>query len=187
MAAKKAALKVVKQENVLDTLAKAGVEVKLTKTEIADYIAEKAQEELQGQITDLKNQMEVLTKNANKTPTGKWKVLADALNDAKGAKDTYFLQYERRYNGCMVTLVLQTENGWHHGVVSVQVAESELPVELAQREALEKQLGELHKRLQTLQTKKHRILLIEKILSGTESGKVVLGDLTKLVNKLVNS
>lgn len=187
MATKKAAIKLAKQENVLDTLAKAGVEVKLTKTEIADYIAEKAQEQLNEQITDLKNQIQVLNKDAIQTPTGKWKVLADALNDAKGAKDTYLLQYERRYSGCMVTLIHQNENGWNHGIVSKQIAESELPSVFTKIEALDKELGELQKRLQTLQTKKHRILLIEKILSGTESGKVVLGDLTKLVNKLVNS
>ena len=97
MAAKKTAIKLAKSENVLDTLAKAGVEVKLTKTEIADYIAEKAQEELNGEIERVSKELRTLREKTYPV-SGKWKTLADAYNALlpEREKFTFTLAYHNQ-------------------------------------------------------------------------------------------
>jgi hypothetical protein len=185
---KKALAKVQKSDNVLDVMSNAGIDIKLTKTEIADYIAEKAQEELNTEIARVADQINDL--RAKTYPvTGKWKVLADAYNAILPAHEQvpFVLTYshggyhsvsdKRRYYCGM--------NHTYHRYLQIEIDEADMPKELLALPELEKHIGELQQRLNQLRTKKHRILLIEKILSGTDSGKVVLSDLTKIVNKMV--
>lgn len=186
MATKKTAIKIVKQENVLDTMAKAGVEIKLTKTEIADYISEKAQEEINEEIRKIQEEAKALRESVSKTPTGKWKTLAEAFNAATGVDRAYKLDYMKRHDTYLVTLAIDSGHGWFNGIANREIDVKDVPAPILEAEKLEERIHELNNRLRTLQTKKHRILLIEKILGGTESGKVVLGDLTKMVNKIVN-
>lgn len=184
MAAKKKAL--AKTGDVLETMAKAGIEVKLTKTEIADYIAEKAQEEINSEIAELRKEIETLAENDKLTPTGPALTIAQgfaALNGDNVAD--YFVSYQNCYDRYWgMTLFKGTSHYLNVDIKKEQVPQSE--IDRCQKILeLNKQVQTLNNRLRDLQTKKHRILLIEKILSGTESGKIVLGDLTKLVNKLV--
>lgn len=187
MATKKGLAKVEKSGNILDVMSKAGVEVKLTKTEIADYIAEKAQEEIKLEIESLKKRAKDIQDSVDTNLTGKYKVFADAYNSLTGKDHKFGLDYRHYNDTYSVNLGIHTahNHGWLHGIVSVEIPKSEVPAAIIESWEMEKRVVALNNKLNTLQTKKHRVLLIEKILSGTESGKVVLGDLTKIVNKLV--
>ena len=189
MAAKKAAL--VKAVDGGD-LAKAGIDVKLSKMEIADYIADKAKEELETKIAGMRDEINKWVQGyLDVTPTKQQQKVADELSVLDGNnKYLVKLSYHNSGDGKPWNIVIGYDAPhWHYGkhfqsIFTVKADPSQIPdVDI---DGMNAQLREAQERLHELGKKKHRTILLEKILAGSESGKKVLEDLKGMVNRAVN-
>ena len=172
-------------------LAKAGVEVKLTKGEIAEYIANKAMARISEEIAAIEASetcgrsglyyAEFSVANAPKRVRN---VLA-ALN-ALGTLNSYRIKYSNRlatYGTPRGHWVI-VDNTSH--IVSVPLDESEdVPPEFAAWEEKKNRYDALVKKLQDLRSKNYKVLLVESILSGSVAGTTVLADLNRMVADMV--
>lgn len=189
MATKKAAI--VKAVDSND-LANAGIDVKLSKMEIADYIADKAKEELEARLVKLQKEIEHWqTKYHPVIPSKEQQAACDALTVATGKKFYCTLSYhwmhaeEQRWSVCIGT---DQNDPWHKGfqnAVAMPANPDQIP-ENVDVGAMHQERQELQIRLQELGKKKHRTILLEKILASNDSGKKVLADLQGMVARAVN-
>lgn len=192
MATKKAAI--VKAVDGND-LAKAGIDVKLSKMEIADYIAEKAKEELETRMAALNAEYKKWTEGYLPViPTKEQQAACDALTKATGKKFYCQLTYnihngEDESKNWLVCIGTDTTD-WsgrsrYENAVAMKANDSQRPdgVNVIQ---IIRERSEVFDRLQELGKKKHRTMLLEKILASNESGKKVLADLQGMVARAVN-
>lgn len=180
MATKKSAI-VLKDAKINDMVA-AGIEVKLTKMEIADYIAEKAKEELENRRTEINNLIQDYSRNGIPVEMNKkQKAVADAVKVLTAKEITLVAAWEN-YSGnprwCGTF-----SDGERHFLSNV-LDENQIPnIDVM---ALHNEYGECWRRLQELGRKKHRTMLVEQILAGSDSGKKVLSDLANMVQRAVH-
>lgn len=190
MATKKSAI--VKSVDGGD-LAKAGIDVKLSKMEIADYIADKAKEELETKINGMREEIQKWVHGyLDVVPTKQQQKLADDMSALDGTnKFVVKLSYFNHGDGISPwNIVFGYEAPhWHHGklfqvILTVKADASQIPdVDIV---SMQEELCEANERLHELGKKKHRTVLLEKILAGSDSGKKVLADLQNMVNRAVN-
>lgn len=190
MATRKVKAEIVKAVDGND-LSKAGVDVKLSKMEIADYIAEKAKEELTNRLSVVQDTLNKYWRSSTVVaPTKLQQDTMDALTKLTGHKYATMVSWNIDYGQIersewRVTLVIAHEGGGYHGTsVHCPADASQIPdVDMI---ALHKEQNEINNRIHELGKKKHRTYLIEQILSANESGKKVLADLKGMVNRAVN-
>lgn len=200
MAAKKkttTALATLNGDVSSSTLAKAGVEVKLTKTEIAEYIAAKATKVIEDEIQAINNKYSASKGNfrsgyvAVTHPPKRIANVVKAINAADGADEVEGttkalvrfqgkeFSYSRGYNRWVITL-----NGCD--ILDYRLTEDEtIPAEFEGLVADNKRLTELGKKLDELRRKNYKVLLVESVLSGSIAGATVLADLEKMVQDMV--
>jgi len=176
------------------TLAKAGVEVKLTKSEIAEYIAEKAKKQIEEEMKAI----ETKYGNRNDLYYGNFKVanppkriknIVTAINAANSSDSdtTARVVYSGRNNHS------STDKGvWQiivgHYVSGLQyrlTEDEEVPAEYAVWAADKERVDALQKKYTELCKKNYKVLLVESILSGSVAGTTVLADLNKMVEQMV--
>lgn len=189
MATKKSAI-VLKDQKVSDMVA-AGIDIKLTKMEIADYIAAKSKEELENRQNTLRDLIgNYMHKGVVVDMTKQQKVAADALKAVTG-KDVFVMACFAGINSgyCWTGWFVfkNNNNDDRHSythIIQFQLDSSQIPdIDV---ESLLTEQNENWKRIQDLGKKKHRTLLVEQILSGSDSGKKVLADLTDMVQRAVH-
>lgn len=170
------------------TLAKAGVEVKLTKGEIAEYIAAKAQKQITEEIQSLdqKYGRYNLHNGVVKVDTYPKRIAAivKSLTAADSERTTQVFFHEKGY-------------GWNshrdRWVINSGGAEmafflnddEEAPAQSSELKAAKERFDTLHNKLRELQQKNYKVLLVESILSGSVAGATVLADLNKMVEQMV--
>lgn len=189
MATKKAAIVKVVDGN---DLAKAGIDVKLSKMEIADYIADKAKEELETRLSQVTGEIAKWQNGYHSVkPTPDQKAAADALTQATGKKFYCTLSYHwtnDTANKWVVCVGLDVKNysgqTCFQSAVAMEANDDQLPG--IDMDALNEEKKDIQERLWNLKTKKHRTILLEKILSSNESGKKVLADLQGMVTRAVS-
>lgn len=189
------ALAVLNGDVSSSTLAKAGVEVKLTKSEIAEYIAAKATKQLEEEIKSIEEKYEgggrrsfhhgqVVVAN----PPKRVVAVAKAINAADGdATDVakavvLFSGKEFGYNGRnRWTIMVNGTDILNYGLTE----DEEIPAEYETLLADRKRFDTLQKKLFELRQKNYKVLLVESILSGSVAGTTVLADLDKMVKEMV--
>ena len=174
------------------TLAKAGVEVKLTKGEIAEYIAEKAKKQIEEEIAAIEN------KHGGRHDfywgsidvTSPPKRIANVVKAIKAADDagesslTVTVKFAGedtcgRKNRWVIELDGRTS-------FSYDLSDSEqTPPEYAGWKADKDRYNALQKKFNELCKKNYKVLLVESILSGSVAGTTVLADLNKMVEQMV--
>ncbi len=173
-------------------LAKAGIDVKLSKMEIADYIADKAKEELESRLSKVTAEIAKWQQGYHTVlPTPDQKAAADALTQATGKKFYCTLSYHWSHdtpNKWVVCIGMDVKNyagqTCFQNAVAMEANDDQLPgIDMA---ALNEEQKDIQERLWNLKTKKHRTILLEKILSSNESGKKVLADLQGMVARAVS-
>jgi hypothetical protein len=207
MATKKNAI--VKNQKIDDMIA-AGVEVKLTKMEIADYIAQKAKEEL----LDERNHLQEKVNNLHREGVPFAEYLNDdqkdyikSYNKIHGSNldantATLVSGFDPRYdmqiivrNGAMPNVENDVYSlveilSMRHNNITAQISiplsaeQKELPFHNVLKSAVT-DLDEINQKIANLDKKSHRTLLVENILNSSESGKKVLTDLKGMVKKVV--
>lgn len=194
MATKKNAI--VKSQKIDDMIA-AGIEVKLTKMEIADYIAAKAKEELNKRLKVIESELQSYAHG--KVPfadyvTSKQKKFIEMYNEIHGTnhdvKNATLMSIWGR--GVVISFpiafdphnplsVFQNMNGLN---IPLDSEQRNLDVVISEK-MLNEENQELMRRISELDKKQHRTLLVEQILSGSDSGKKVLADLNSMVSRAV--
>jgi len=193
MAAKKAAL--VKAVDGGD-LAKAGIDVKLSKMEIADYIADKAKKELESRIEFLNKEIETWTRGYHDIkPTKEQQKACDMLTQLTGNTFICKLTHTSEIDSAgvsqdkwLVCIGHNVSTNWRGTYIEVAVTMPANPDQFPDVNVCEfiRDRQEAQTRMQELGKKKHRTILLEKILAGSESGKKVLADLQSMVSRAVN-
>ena len=174
------------------TLSKAGVEVKLTKSEIAEYIAEKAKKQIEEEIAAIEN------KHGGRHDfywgsidvTSPPKRIANVVKAIKAADDagesslTVSVKFAGedtcgRKNRWLIDIDGRTQ-------FSYNLSDSEqIPAESAEWTADKERYNALQKKFNELCKKNYKVLLVESILSGSVAGTTVLADLNKMVADMV--
>jgi len=182
MATKKSAA--ITKATKVDDLTAAGIDVKLSKMEIADYIAAKSKEELE------KRQKQIQEENNNTNfdasdvvLTGEQHSLVELycrVNNATVTGKQY--QFTRRYENPVLCINISGDTN----NLFINLAEDKLPLEIKKYMCNQREYHENWNRIRDLDSKKHRTMLIEQILSGSESGKKVLNDLNAMIQRAVN-
>lgn len=182
MATKKSAA--ITKAAKVDDLTAAGIDVKLSKMEIADYIAAKAQEELELRKDELQKRYQEFSSGLSVT-------LDDLTDDQRTVVELYIKMHKAEIRD-------MSFNHWGEWRLSVRTnnrcGDLQLPLSDDQLNSdkikeftdTSNEIGEVNQRLHQLSKKSHRTMLIEKILGGSESGKKVLGDLTSMVKRAVH-
>ncbi len=185
-----------KVDELVNNLAEAGVEIKLTRTEIADYIAAKAEELLDKEYKELSQEMARLadiagsgSKPLNTVP----KILKDVMKHLKAIapEDPNFKIYFRPNTWTPHSYHISGGDGAHGTVrrvsLVVDVPENEVPPELAMYHEVNQRRGEVYRKQEELKSKKYKTIMIEKILGGTGKGKKLLENLDTLAKHMVQS
>ena len=172
------------------TLAKAGVEVKLTKSEIAEYIAAKAIKQIEEEIAALENKHggryelhSGLLKVAN--PPKRIKAIVNAINAANSEpNDT--VAHAIFSSNSRGTGYWQIHIGNYSTSLQYRLIEGEEPPAEYEAWKVDKdRFDTLQNKQRELQKKNYKVLLVESILSGSVAGTTVLADLNKMVEQMV--
>lgn len=190
MATKKSAI--VKAVDSND-LVKAGIDVKLSKMEIADYIADKAKEELEAKLASLKSiYNKYINTGHNGQPvilTESQKTVIDGLSNLTGnvyaGRLVLFYSFNNPADSeWKIQIVMQHHDHISGTSIYFSPDASQIPdIDAAQ---LCVDIRDIEQRIKDFDKKKHRTILLEKILSGNESGKKVLADLQSMVARAVS-
>jgi hypothetical protein len=174
------------------TLSRAGVEVKLTKGEVAEYIAEKAKKQIEEEIAAIEN------KHGGRHDfywggidvTSPSKRIANVVKAIKAANDA---------DEPSLTVIVKfagedtcgRKNRWLIDIdgrnqFSYNLTDSEqIPAEYVEWVADKERYNALQKKFNELCKKNYKVLLVESILSGSVAGTTVLADLNKMVADMV--
>lgn len=176
------------------TLAKAGVEVKLTKGEIAEYIAAKAQKQIAEEIKAIEakyGDRHSLSNGTVKVPNPPKRIanVVKAINAAdehvSGTTKASVVYAGKDYGWRGLG------NSWLIRVGGIDILsyrlidDEEVPPEYAVLQDDKVRWEGLHAKLRELQQKNYKVLLVESILSGSVAGTTVLADLDKMVQQMV--
>ncbi len=196
MAARKkstTALAALNGDVATSTLAKAGVEVKLTKGEIAEYIAEKAKKQIEGETTALENKYggrhdfywgNCAVANPPKRIANVAKAILGAVDEDDGTSLTVTIQFAGedncgRKNRWVVEIDGRTSFAYN------MLDTEQIPPEFTAWAADKERYDALQKKHAELNRKNYKVLLVESILSGYVAGTTVLADLNKMVEQMV--
>jgi len=196
MAAKKkstTALAALNGDVATSTLAKAGVEVKLTKGEIAEYIAEKAKKQIEDETTALENKYggrhdfywgNCAVANPPKRIANVAKAILGAVDEDDGSGLAVKVQFAGedncgRKNRWIVEIDGRTSFAYN------MLDTEQIPPEFAAWAADKERYDALSKKHAELNRKNYKVLLVESILSGSVAGTTVLADLNKMVEQMV--
>ena len=175
------------------TLAKAGVEVKLTKGEIAEYIAEKAKKQIEEEIAAIESKYggrhdfyygNCDVANPPKRIASVVKAIGAAEDEDDGSRLAVSVKFAGedtcgRKNRWVIELDGRTS-------FSYNLSDSEqTPPEYAGWKADKDRHNALQKKFNELCKKNYKVLLVESILSGSVAGTTVLADLNKMVEQMV--
>jgi hypothetical protein len=175
------------------TLAKAGVEVKLTKSEIAEYIAEKAKKQIEEETTALENKYggrndfywgSCAVANPPKRIANVAKAIIGADDEDDGTALSVKVQFAGedncgRRNRWVVEIDGRTSFAYN------MLDTEQIPPEYAAWAADKERYNTLQKKNAELNRKNYKVLLVESILSGSVAGTTVLADLNKMVEQMV--
>jgi len=196
MAAKKkstTALATLNGDVGASTLAKAGVEVKLTKSEIAEYIAEKAKKQIEEEIAAIETKHggrhdfyygSCNVASPPKRIANVVKAIGAAEDEDDGSRLTVTVKFAGedtcgRKNRWVIELDGRTS-------FSYDLSDSEqIPPEYAAWKADKDRYNALQTKFNELCKKNYKVLLVESILSGSVAGTTVLADLNKMVADMV--
>jgi phage I-like protein len=172
-----------------DALALAGVEVKLTKSEIAEYISAKA-------IAKIKTEMAALDAKHNwysgklevKDIPERLAVFTESLNKMRLYNSFPYQVYlgigEADILGSKLNWRVESHNA-HEGITLTFEKTDTVPPEYTQFVEDKKRYQSLRMKHAELSQKNYKILLVEKILSGSIEGKTVLANLNQMVAEMV--
>lgn len=190
MASKKNSI--VAKANV-STLEKAGVETKLTKMEIADYIATKAKEELQNRVNEV--QQELGNYQQKGVP------FSEHLTDLqKEYVSLYCKIHNQKIDVNSASLIIgwgrdgsfaigfrYSHTDFFGGGMKIPLTDDQKNLPIVKKLGnMQNEYADMVERIHNLDKKSHRTLLVEQILSGSESGKKVLSDLAVMINRAVS-
>lgn len=175
------------------TLAKAGVEVKLTKSEIAEYIAEKAKKQIEEETTALENKYggrrdfywgNCAVANPPKRIANVAKAILGAVDEDDGTSLTVKIEFAGedncgRKNRWVVEIDGRTSFAYN------MLDTEQIPPEFTAWAADKERYDALSKKHNELCKKNYKVLLVESILSGSVAGTTVLADLNKMVEQMV--
>jgi hypothetical protein len=175
------------------TLAKAGVEVKLTKSEIAEYIAEKAKKQIEDETTALENKYggrhdfywgNCAVANPPKRIANVAKAILGAVDEDDGTSLAVTIQFAGedncgRKNRWIIEIDGRTSFAYN------MLDTEQIPPEFTAWAADKERYNTLQKKHAELNRKNYKVLLVESILSGSVAGTTVLADLNKMVEQMV--
>jgi hypothetical protein len=172
------------------TLAKAGVEVKLTKSEIAEYIAAKAIKQIEEELAALEKKHggryelnSGLLKVAN--PPKRIKAIVNAINAANSDNSEYTAHAIYSRSSADVGY-WQIHIGRYSSALQYRLIDGEdAPAEYDAWKVDKDRADALTDKHRELQKKNYKVLLVESILSGSVAGTTVLADLNKMVEQMV--
>lgn len=185
-----------KIDGLMNNLAEAGIEIKLTRTEIADYIAAKADDYLTQELDEVQKRMnDRLDKvgSANSAPLKTVpKSVAKIVRSMKSLVPTaeVYIYFRETYGG-KYEYQIGMRGGGDSPVksfkIDVNVPDDEIPKEVPEYKELRERQKLLAHKLAELRDKKYRVVLIEKILRGTGKGQKLLNNLDVLAKSLVQA
>jgi hypothetical protein len=177
-------------------LAAAGVEVKLTKSELAEYVKELAIRELERQWQEAD---EARSAHDGSVPFGglaidvdessipaRIKKVRDALleNDVK----IRGIDLHIEYNTTVVWRVKYVENDKNRAFCCIDLpfveGEYPIPSKYAEYHALDQKALDLRQKLHEVKNKNFKAMMIENALNSTDAGKLVITNLQQMVEKL---
>jgi hypothetical protein len=189
MVSKKVQSLVTSNADSSDVLAAAGVEVKLTKSELAEYVKEKA-------LQTLRAKMDVLTQerlNLNikyvrfteqqALPPRVQSVLVAIRAFKPDAVASLVLEHDGKHDW----RIGQAE-GWNTyfiAEVDLVVEANYVPANFTNYLKIDKQIDEINEQIQQIEKKNFKAFMVENVLNGSDAGKVVIANLDEMVSKLV--
>lgn len=181
-----------KIDGLMNNLAEAGVEIKLTRTEIADYIAAKAEELINQEIGEIRTRMSEIREKVfrsdvplNHVPRSLGKVIRSTKSMVPGTEVKVYFRED--YGGRFKYRILASNGIIDSIQIEVQVPDKELPKEVPEFKEIGNRYTILMHKLGEISSKKYRVTLVEKILRGTGKGQNLLKNLDTLAKSLAHS
>lgn len=169
-----------------EILASAGVEVKLTKSELAEYVKEKALQTLRAKRDTLRDrQVRFSTKPVHLTilPSRVQSVLVAI----RAFKPDAVVSISFSHDGKHLWRIAPSD-GWHSyfvGEVDLVVEADDIPVDYTDYLKIDKQIDEINEQINQIEKKNFKAFMVENVLNGSDAGKVVIASLDEMVAKLV--
>lgn len=170
-------------------LAAAGVEVKLTKSELAEYVKELAIRELENQLQTAREARDNvgvdwggmrLTFNNEEMPVrilravnalegAGLKATKVSLNLSLDGKHSWYIEHDAHFSN--ISLPFQQED-------------YKIPANLDETIVLNKRIDDIRDKLHEIKNKNYKVLMIENALMSTDAGKMLVTNLQQMVKNL---
>jgi hypothetical protein len=188
MATKKVQSLVTTSTDSSEILASAGVEVKLTKSELAEYVKEKALQTLRAKADALtQERLNINIKHLRFAEEALPPRVAAVLVAIRAFKSDAVASLSFSHNGKHDWSIHQAK-GWSSYFMTEMdlVLEGDYaPASYGEYIKLDKQLSEINEQIQQIEKKNFKAFMVENVLNGSDAGKVVIASLDEMVNKLV--
>lgn len=175
-----------KQELLKSKMSKAGIEVKVSKTDIADYMATKAKEKLQEMYKTVREQIPKAQKFTIDDIDPKYHNLikeAQALSKVK--KLEIHLRNSYSYFLDNPTLKVNIGKNGCYPEFDFDVAINEKSENIKKFVKLCESYRTIEQRLNSLNTTNYKVLLTEKALNSSVSGKELLVELNQMIDDMI--
>jgi hypothetical protein len=186
MATKKVQSLVTSDTNSSEVLASAGVEVKLTKSELAEYVKEKALQTLRAKSADLveqRNRFNIKPVHPTVLPSRVQSVFVAILAFKPDAVVSLSFSHDGKH-----LWRITPSDGWSSyfvGEIDLVLEGDYIPASYGEYLKIDKQIDEINEQIQQIEKKNFKAFMVENVLNGSDAGKVVIASLDEMVNKLV--
>jgi hypothetical protein len=171
-----------------EVLAAAGVEVKLTKSELAEYVKEKALQTLRAKSADLSERILHINikpvQFARKDLPPRVAAVFDAIlgfksDAATSIRFSHIGKHDWR---------IGQPDGWSSYFVGEAdlVREADyIPASYGEYLKINKQIDEINEQIHQIEKKNFKAFMVENVLNGSDAGKAVIASLDEMVAKLI--